>query len=269
MCEFCTKHGEGKKWYLNVKNYNNELLAEIDRKKFIEGFFSWTDTNFKKYFKIIRNLPLNVPIVGDMIRGVIKNMYISRHWGQVIPIEDVEKILSMTNSITRIPCICRKVSTGREVRSCFLISMDPSAIGLADMVDRSFFGGPDVSKFEILTKDKALSLTKSFEDMGQCHSVWTFKSPFIGAICNCGNTGCIPMFMYKKAAPIFFKSEYYLHLDLNKCIGCENCVKICPFHALILDLASKKVRIDRNKCYGCGTCRTVCGAGALMLSESR
>ena len=28
MCEFCTKHGEEKKWYLQMKNYANELLHE-------------------------------------------------------------------------------------------------------------------------------------------------------------------------------------------------------------------------------------------------
>jgi len=28
MYEFCTKHGEGKKWYLQMKNYAEELLHE-------------------------------------------------------------------------------------------------------------------------------------------------------------------------------------------------------------------------------------------------
>ena len=28
MCEFCTKHGEGNKWYLQMKNYADQLLYE-------------------------------------------------------------------------------------------------------------------------------------------------------------------------------------------------------------------------------------------------
>jgi hypothetical protein len=28
MCEFCTEHGEGKKWYLQMKNYAKELIYE-------------------------------------------------------------------------------------------------------------------------------------------------------------------------------------------------------------------------------------------------
>jgi hypothetical protein len=26
MCEFCVQHGEGKQWYLQMKNYSDELL---------------------------------------------------------------------------------------------------------------------------------------------------------------------------------------------------------------------------------------------------
>ena len=30
MCEFCVEHGEGKKWYLLMKNYSDELVhAEL------------------------------------------------------------------------------------------------------------------------------------------------------------------------------------------------------------------------------------------------
>ena len=28
MCEFCKEHGEGKKWYFEMKNYSEELLHE-------------------------------------------------------------------------------------------------------------------------------------------------------------------------------------------------------------------------------------------------
>ena len=38
MCEFCTQHGEGKKWYLQAKNYSQELLNE-ERKRFMTDFF--------------------------------------------------------------------------------------------------------------------------------------------------------------------------------------------------------------------------------------
>jgi hypothetical protein len=40
MCEFCIKHGEGKKWYLEAQNYSDDLLSDIRRRKMIEQFFS-------------------------------------------------------------------------------------------------------------------------------------------------------------------------------------------------------------------------------------
>lgn len=40
MCEFCHKHGEGKKWYLNARNYADDLLSDLRRRRFIADFFS-------------------------------------------------------------------------------------------------------------------------------------------------------------------------------------------------------------------------------------
>jgi hypothetical protein len=40
MCEFCHKHGEGKKWYLKAENYSEDLLSDLNRRKFIADFFS-------------------------------------------------------------------------------------------------------------------------------------------------------------------------------------------------------------------------------------
>ncbi len=28
MCKFCVQHGEGKKWYLTMRNYSEERLAQ-------------------------------------------------------------------------------------------------------------------------------------------------------------------------------------------------------------------------------------------------
>ena len=44
MCEFCLKHGEGKKWYLQASNYSDDLLSDIRRRKFIETFFTDTES---------------------------------------------------------------------------------------------------------------------------------------------------------------------------------------------------------------------------------
>ena len=40
MCEFCLKHGEGKKWYLRAENYSADLLSDARRRRFVEEFFA-------------------------------------------------------------------------------------------------------------------------------------------------------------------------------------------------------------------------------------
>ena len=49
MCEFCTKHGEGKKWYLVMRNYSRKLWEQKGRKEFAEYFWS----QFEDYIKQI------------------------------------------------------------------------------------------------------------------------------------------------------------------------------------------------------------------------
>lgn len=264
MCEFCIKHGEGKKWYLNVKNYSEDLVNDINRRKYVKGFFSGVDRGYKKYFNLLKSLPFGMPIIGSSLKALLRHRFMKEHWGQVVPLEDVEKILSITSSIVRIPCVCSKVTTGKEKRTCFVVTLNPKSIRLVDM---SYFGGPDVAKFEKIDKTTALNFMKEQERSGSFHSIWTFKTPFIGAICNCDDTGCIAMQMYKEVTPIFFKAEYIISLDRNECNGCKACIEICPFDALEYDAVNKKVQADHNKCYGCGICRSACKKNAISLQE--
>ncbi|MBF0216372.1 MAG: 4Fe-4S binding protein [Candidatus Omnitrophica bacterium] len=264
MCEFCIKHGEGEKWYLNAKNYSEDLASDIERREYVKGFFRGVDRSYNKYFDLARRLPLELPFIGPAIKALLRRRSINKHWGQVIPIEDVEKILSITSSIVRIPCVCTKITTGKEKRACFVITLKPEFM---DLVDQSYFGGPDVAKFEKMEKITALNFMKEEEKRGSFHSIWTFKTPFIGALCNCDDTGCIAMKMYKEVTPIFFRSEYDIESDKNKCNGCKACIKICPFNAIGFDAATQKAKIDREKCHGCGICRSVCKKNAMSLIE--
>ncbi len=35
MCDFCHKHGEGPKWYLEANNYAEDLLSDLKRRDII------------------------------------------------------------------------------------------------------------------------------------------------------------------------------------------------------------------------------------------
>lgn len=267
MCEFCTKHGEGKKWYLNAKNYSSDLLEDLRRRRYVKEFFYHTDKVYRRYFGLVKMLPFDLPLIGAPLREAVKRIFIDLHWGQVVPIEDIAEILSRTNTVTRIPCVCRKITAGTEARTCFLISMDPSKAGPAQIMDASYFGGPDVSRFETVSREVALEFMRLQEQNGLFHSIWTLGSPFIAAICNCDHEACIAMRIKDAAAPIFFKAEYAVRLDRDVCTGCRRCVRVCPFKALSCDAASRKAVVAQDKCYGCGICRSVCKAGALTMQD--
>lgn len=269
MCEFCTKHGEGKKWYLNAKNYGDDLLSDAKRRTHAINFFSWANKTYKLSFGILNMLPTRIPIIGIPVRAIVKKIFVNEHWGQVIPIEDIDKILSLASSIVRIPCICRKITTGKERRTCFLLSLNPSKLGMADIIDQSFFGGPDVARFENVTKDIALAFFRLQEPAGLIHSIWTIKTPFAAALCNCDSSGCIAIKSYRKRTPVFFRAEYVAAVDADKCVGCKACSKLCQFAAIGYDLKGNKARINPKKCYGCGICRVTCKKNAITLHDRR
>jgi hypothetical protein len=109
MCEFCTQHGEGKKWYLNANNYSADLLKDPSRIKFITDFYNEvvykgnrTLSIFEK--KFVKKLGLSMP---DKYKQQIIADHKASHYGQVVPLEDVEKILSMCSSIVRLNCGCK------------------------------------------------------------------------------------------------------------------------------------------------------------------
>ena len=135
-------------------------------------------------------------------------------------------------------------------------------------LDKSFLNGPDAAGRETLSKEQALEAFRQHEREGLCHSVWTFRAPFIGGICNCGRADCLAMrCTVTQDVPVMFRAEYVAEVDADACIGCRQCMRVCQFGALTYSAANQKVVIDQRRCYGCGICRSVCAKGAIHLDE--
>jgi len=198
MCEFCLKHGEGEKWYLQAKNYSEDLLSDVRRRRFIEEFSDpkAIARGAERSAQRIDRLNKAPRLIKDMISRIITRRMKKVHFGQVVPIEEIEQIFGFTNSITRIACICRRTTLGKEKRYCYGISMAPDGGKLVEMylgLRKNLSSGPDDSRFERLTREEAISAFRGYEQEGLCHTVWTFQTPFIGAICNCDRSDCMAM----------------------------------------------------------------------------
>jgi NAD-dependent dihydropyrimidine dehydrogenase PreA subunit len=59
-----------------------------------------------------------------------------------------------------------------------------------------------------------------------------------------------------------FKPE----VDIEKCIGCGECVDICPVSVYELDGGKAKV-VNEEECVGCESCIEVCEQGAISVKE--
>ena len=270
MCEFCHKHGEGKKWYLKAENYSEDLLSDVRRRRFIQKFLSEPE-RLAEDMANLKKLDKAPALVRRAVIWALSNRQKQIHYGQVVPIEDMERILGFVNSVVRLPCVCRKITLGKEKRYCYGVSIAPDGgklIRFMDSMEKSYVKGPDNSGFETLSKDEFLHALREHEREGLCHTIWTFRTPFIGGFCNCDRTDCIAM----KATvthdfPVMFRAEYVAKTDPEKCSGCRQCMKVCQFGAIGYSAAEKKSAVDERRCYGCGICRAACSKEAVSLLD--
>ena len=270
MCEFCHKHGEGKKWYLQAKNYAEDLLSDLRRRNFIAEFFADPNKLNEDIGKIekINKLP---SFIRAVLTPYISNRQKKVHYGQVVPIEDVDRIFNFVSSVPRVACICRQSTIGTEQRYCYGVSMVPQESKIEQIIrsiDASYLTGPDTVGLEKLNKDEALTSLRQHEKEGLCHTVWTFITPFIGGICNCDRSDCQAMrSTVTYGVPLVFRAEYVAEVNPELCNGCRQCMRVCQFGAMGFSVANKKVVIDPRRCYGCGICRASCTKDAITLHD--
>jgi len=276
MCEFCVQHGEGKRWYLQAKNYSRELYEKhlAAQKQTGEEEYREGDNE--------RNSALGMA-AGDRHRVShpveAKAEYEAgfatwlrerkeEHWGQVVPLEEIEQILDMEGTnMVRVPCSCRSLTRGvYDARYCLLLT--PSAVtkkGASRELDP-----PDWSSdMDTLNPDGAKKMMQGLDRLGLVHTVWTMHTPYIGVICNCDTNDCLGMrsAVRRGERRQFFKAEWIAAIDFESCIGCRDCKKLCQFGAISHSSVANKCYIDPFECYGCGLCRTVCPQDAITLKD--
>ena len=233
MCEFCKEHGEGKKWYLEMKNYSEILLHEelTTKQKEVTGVNSRLEYLERDFVSIMSwalgkdqgSADGGVETTDAETKADIEEAdstkkvefsdeeHVARwkiaHFGQVVPIEDVDAIVDMVSSITRYPCGCRYISTGKvDHRYCIGLGFDKTGL---------FGKYPEESaSLEVLEKDEAKQILHKFDEEGLMHSIWTGITPYVEVICNCDRDCRAYNGSYvEKGAPSFFRGENICQVD--------------------------------------------------------
>lgn len=275
MCEFCTEHGEGKKWYLQAKNYADELLhqelaPEQQEIVKVRTRVEYLDDLFENFvMPAMSQIPTeqvdaqDQPVTSETSQ-VLPPEEVTigerqvEHFGQILPIEDVEKVIDIASSITRMACGCRFINTGKKDERYHF--------GL--MVDRrgTFEKFPDAaSSLEVLDKEQTKRLFRKYDEDGLLHTVWTAVTPYVMCLCNCDRDCCnYRSYIENRRAPRFFRGEYVSKVDWDLCTGCRSCMSRCQFGAKFYSSAQAKVHIDASRCFGCGVCRAACPNDAIV-----
>jgi ferredoxin len=266
MCEFCTKHGDGKIWYKNAANYAKDLLADLNRRAFISRFF---ETTIRDGFATLGRLEALYRKKGHLPAS-LKTAMVERakieHFGQVLPIEEIRDLVLKAATVVRMPCACRWVSTKKEQRCCYGISFGPEP--WYNGIDMSYFGTTLDEGLETLSRGAAVQQMEEMEEHGAIHTIWTMMTPFIGAVCNCSLDGCLAMRTLNGInVETIARAEYVALVDENRCSGCGLCAERCRFDAITArqDNGRDIAVINPLKCFGCGLCRKACAPDALSL----
>jgi NAD-dependent dihydropyrimidine dehydrogenase PreA subunit len=262
---------------MNSKNYFADVISDEEDMK---GYLKEQWMNFEQVFirKIMgfssKNLgyKLQMPIIGRLLRWKAENMIHSEkegrnpvradgHFGQVIPLEDGQAILSELAQEPLICnyCMCRWMQRGEKERVCINFG---ALSGIIEKMPRFL---PKEGTVRI-DREEAMDILEKNNKKGYIASVWFQPVPYINAICSCESPECGGLTLRNNfGLDAVYKAEYIIDLDQDKCQGCKQCVSLCQFNAIRYIPSLGRVIIDYDKCFGCGVCRHACNNGALNL----
>jgi ferredoxin len=265
MCEFCTKHGDGQVWFKNAANYANDLMADLNRRRYIKEFFTSTIEAGVVTIGRLETIYRKKKVLPERLVRQMVTQAGAEHFGQVVTIEDIREIVGRAATVVRMPCACRWAALKKEARCCYSVSYTPET--WYQGLDMGYFGtAPDMG-LESLTRAEAIGQMEALEKEGAVHTIWTMLTPFIGAICNCQPGDCLGLRTLALDVETMYRGEQLAVVDASFCNGCGSCQEACHFGAISSKGSGKECRaeIDPGKCFGCGLCRNSCPQDAISM----
>ncbi|TFG31391.1 hypothetical protein EU527_12530 [Candidatus Thorarchaeota archaeon] len=276
MCEWCFKHGAGKKWYLNSRNYLEQTAIETGAHEYIfELWKQFEKIYLQKIYGISMKGPgykFSMPIVGRALKAYVNSWFSKEkgtrnphraegHPGQVVTLEDAKKVLEIASPVLKVNCACRLMSRGIKDPCCLTFG------ALSEMVPKLPRFIPEKGA-ERLHVDEAQEFIEQMNHSGRVNTVWFGPIPYIAALCSCERPECAATRVRMEYDLNFlYKGEYIAQVDFSKCTGCESCSYRCQFGALHFNSLMNAPFIDTMRCFGCGLCATICPENAIRMID--
>ena len=230
----------------NIEHKDAKKFAELSRKFFIEDQYYKTWQTSRKGVPRVRVLTVSEEIEPE---------------NEIVPIEEVYKIIDQWDDFAIIPCPCRQRSEVEGIRKCkgkypihICTLLGPYAKAVLDM------GDPDIKS---ATREEVKKLTIEASEIGLVHTTDNHaeNTTIICACCECccGMIGGLTRLDNPRALA---RANFISKVDKELCVACGTCLERCKFNAIVInDIAE----IDPDKCVGCGLCAVTCPEKALSM----
>jgi len=281
MCFLCDEFGDpnegGGLWYLNPKNYARQMYTlRLPGEGFRKPSGAETSGDLAERARGITDL------VEIMEKGSLEEYEDIKHRmnedrrqrgteGQVLPLEDADRVLELCSPIGLIACVCRKALRAIDERNEHEYTCMGMGVGMLkwERWPERYKGGAKLVNIE-----EAKEWNHEMDRRGFVHLLMLAGAPYIGGFCQCDYPDCAAIrrvvdfgTVGKFGAIGTLKGHYVAQVDYDECNGCGICAQRCQFGVLKFEVTSGKANIDQFKCYGCGLCQTGCPRGAIKLLD--
>jgi electron transport complex protein RnfB len=176
---------------------------------------------------------------------------------RALPYDHVSGIIEQGQSFLVSDCICKKeqklLGNGCDhpLEVCLVVGPLPG------LFDDPAFGRP-------ISKEEAYAVLDEAEQAGLVHMTANLETGH-NFICNCCGCCCMVLKgMTKLGVRQVVDSDFYSQIDAEVCTSCGSCVDdVCQVDAIAEQ--GDSYSIDRVRCLGCGNCVSVCPEEAIEL----
>jgi Na+-translocating ferredoxin:NAD+ oxidoreductase RNF subunit RnfB len=231
-----------------------EFQVERLTEDFAKDFLQYLNGEFSsEYIKIKMPLLRTIPVEKSIANT---EKYQVSNYDQVRYLVE-----NATGKIAVANCVCRQTKD-LVGESCQKTDLRETCI-MTSPDEADYYVSAGIGRY--ISKDEALEILNKAQEAGLVLQPVNSERP--EAICCCCGDCCGILTTIKKLPRPAdqYASNYYAEVDPALCSGCQECINICNLDAPSLVDGVSVINLDR--CIGCGNCVVKCEVNAIQLRK--